>query len=133
MGRDFRRGHPTIYAPYTHFGFQHNRVFLRGRTRCLTFLFAKPSSWKLYRTQRSYLADGQHGHSGLEPVFLHDTVGRNSADDHADAANHERDDEQRPAEIVAREDVAVEQICVVGETESSCVRSKKTNVPFRFY
>lgn len=33
MERDFRCDHPTIYTPCTHFGFQHNRIFLRKQTR----------------------------------------------------------------------------------------------------
>jgi len=75
----------------------------------------------------TYLTDGQHGHSGSQSVFFHDTVRSDSADHHADAADQEGDHEQRPAEIVTREDVAVEQIGVVGETKSSC-RSENNKV-----
>lgn len=75
----------------------------------------------------AYLTNGQHGHPGPDSVFLDDAVRGDSADDHANAAHQEGDHEQRPAEVVTRKDVAVEQIGVVRETESTCGREKGRN------
>lgn len=69
---------------------------------------------------RSYLTDGEYGHSGSYSVFLYDAVGRHASDDHTDTTDQESDDEKRPAEVLARENVTVKQVGVVRETESTC-------------
>lgn len=66
------------------------------------------------------MTNSEHRHSGSDSHFGGYFIGDDTAGDDASAADHERDKEQSPAEIIIWEYISVEQISIVRETNASC-------------